>query len=539
MRSPLLLALLVTLHAAAQDTTSYNGIDSGEWPPKFELSRSPLAAAPYLTSPPKVIPIDVGRQLFVDDFLIETTTMQRTWHLPRYHDASPVLSPDQRWDKDHAAPFSDGVWFDERDQLFKMWYWARGDDEDGKPLTSTCLATSQDGLRWEKPHFDVVPGTNIVLRDDPEHIRNSSTVWLDRAEKDPAQRYKMFRVLQWKGQGRWRINYSASADGVHWKSIDDSEPVDDRTTVFYNGFRQKWVASLRSFDKVVGRFRRYHEAPDVIGMLHWKDPADWICADELDPARDDLELRRDPQRPWELTPSQLYNLDGIAYESVLLGLFSIWRGQQMPPKPKINEICVGYSRDGFHWSRPDRRPFCPVKANENAWNSGNLQSAGGCCLVVGDELRFYVGAVPKNRNFADPGNVGIAILRRDGFTSMDTREKVATLTTRNVEFKGAHLFVNVFCPEGELRAEVLDERGEVIAPFSAANCEPLHADSTRQAVKWNGAPDLSAVAGKPVKFRFHLTNGQFYAFWVSADANGHSHGFVGAGGPGFASDVDR
>ena len=34
---------------------------------------------PYLVSPPAVIPIDVGRQLFVDDFLIEQTTLTRVF----------------------------------------------------------------------------------------------------------------------------------------------------------------------------------------------------------------------------------------------------------------------------------------------------------------------------------------------------------------------------------------------------------------------------------------------------------------------------
>ncbi|MDD2599306.1 MAG: hypothetical protein PHO37_08790 [Kiritimatiellae bacterium] len=35
---------------------------------------------PYLEQPPELIPIDIGRQLFVDDFLIESTTLQRKWH---------------------------------------------------------------------------------------------------------------------------------------------------------------------------------------------------------------------------------------------------------------------------------------------------------------------------------------------------------------------------------------------------------------------------------------------------------------------------
>ena len=64
--------------------------------------------------------------------------------------------------------FSDGVVFDPKDRLFKMWYM-------GGYGMNTCLATSTDGIRWDRPAFDVVKGTNIVL---PEG-RDSNTVWLD------------------------------------------------------------------------------------------------------------------------------------------------------------------------------------------------------------------------------------------------------------------------------------------------------------------------------------------------------------------------
>ena len=62
---------------------------------------------------------------------------------------------------------------------------------------------------------------------------------------------------------------------------------------------------------------------------------------------------------------------------VLLGMFTIWRGQPADElkRQKINEVCVGFSRDGFHWSRPDRRAFCPVSEDPKAWNFGNVQSA--------------------------------------------------------------------------------------------------------------------------------------------------------------------
>src|ERR1043165_510213 len=74
----------------------YNGIQlPATWPPQ-NLSLTPdPTPPPYLLSPPAVILIDVGRQLFVDDFLIEHTTLKRTFHTTEYHPATPVLIPDR------------------------------------------------------------------------------------------------------------------------------------------------------------------------------------------------------------------------------------------------------------------------------------------------------------------------------------------------------------------------------------------------------------------------------------------------------------
>jgi hypothetical protein len=179
-----------------------------------------------------------------------------------------------------------------------------------------------------------------------------------------------------------------------------------------------------------------------------------------------------------------------------------------------------------------------VSEDPQAWNYGNVQSAGGCCLVVGDQLYFYAGGTKWGGGSFDPNHTGLAVLRRDGFTSMDAGEAEGSLTTRPLRFSGRYLFVNVAAPRGALRAEVLDEQGQPIAPFTADNCEPVRADRTKTEMKWKGAADLSAVSGRPVRFRFHLQNGGLYAFWVSPDASGASHGYVAAGGPGFTDAKD-
>ncbi|WP_437203582.1 hypothetical protein [Planctomicrobium sp. SH664] len=135
-------------------------------------------------------------------------------------------------------------------------------------------------------------------------------------------------------------------------------------------------------------------------------------------------------------------------------------------------------------------------------------------------------------------STGLAILRRDGFASMQAQEQQGTLTTRPVTFTGNQLFVNVKAPQGELRVEILDEAGKPIAPFTRENCQPVSVDSTRTRISWNQASDLSQFSGRPVRLRFSLSNGELYSFWGSPDVNGASLGYVAAGGPEFSGPRD-
>lgn len=505
---------------AAKGEMLYNGIELPRpWPPhgRNSLPRDPQLP-PYLASPPKVIPIHVGRQLFVDDFLIENTTLQRTYHRAEYYQHNPVLRPDKPWEITPPNPcamvFSDGVFYDPQDELFKMWYMAGY-------VAGTGYATSKDGIRWQKPVLDVFPGTNLVQKGR----RDSSTVWLDHTAKDRQQRFKM---------GYWVdgvMKLCTSPDGIHWSEPVSSGKVGDRTTFFYNPFRGCWVHSLRAGIPGDARVRRYWKTKDFLDA-QWKldEVPLWVGSDNLDPRREDIK-----------TQPQLYNLDCVAYESLLLGLFSIWRGQPRD-RAKPNEVCLGFSRDGFHWFRPDRRAFLPVSEQPGDWNWANVQSAGGGCLIVGDQLYFYVSGRAGIRGSTASGVcvTSLGILRRDGFASLDAGPEPAQVTTRPVKFRGKYLFVNADTARGMLRAEILDERGQPLQPFTRENCEPLRADGTRLPVRWRVAStDLGTLAGRPVRFRFELSNGSLYAFWVSPQAGGASHGYVAAGGPGFRGPLDH
>jgi hypothetical protein len=418
--------------------------------------------------------------------------------------------------------FSDGVWYDPRDRLFKMWYL-------GGYGTGTYYAVSKDGLLWEKPELDVQKGTNLVQTE----TRDSATVWLDLEQEDPKRRYKLFRS---HGEaGRFGLSIYFSADGIHWgERVLRTGSCGDRTTAFWNPFCKVWLYSLRHGGGQPRR-RRYWEVKDLLQGSQWMhidEPPLWCGSDRLDPQRDDLQ-----------TVCELYNLDCVAYESLLLGLFTIWRGDKNIPagRPKPNEASVGFSRDGFHWHRAERRPFLAVSEHEGDWNWGNVQSAGGCCLIVGEELWFYhsgrAGSPDRGETRDAGGSTGLAVLRRDGFASLDAGPDGGTLTTRPVRFTGTHLFVNADAASGELTVDVLDERGQAVEGLTRADCVPVRADRTLQAVRWKGG-DLSKAAGKSVQHRFHLKGVRLYAFWVSPQESGASRGYVAAGGPGLTGPTD-
>ena len=516
----------------------YNGIELAHpWPPvRRELSTTPQRP-PYLASPPAVIGIDVGRQLFVDDFLIEESSLYRAFHQADYHAGNPVLAPVRDWERrdpyslatgtppsPSAMVYSDGVFYDPADRLFKMWYM-------GGYQQHTALAVSRDGLAWERPSFDVVPGSNIVSAEG----RDSNTVWLDLEAASPAERFKMAGFNYDAGT----LKLWLSRDGIHWRPAGTTGPTRDRSTFFRNPFRGVWVFSLRA-DEANGqkRFRRYFETREF-RSAQWDQsgPVPWVSADTLDMVRQDLKA----------TP-EIYNLDAVAYESVMLGLFTMYRGEPLH-REKPNDICLGFSRDGFHWSRAERSPFIPVSEHSGDWNWGNVQSAGGGCLVVGDRLYFYVSGRQGVPGTAMPGecSTGLATLRRDGFASVSDEwppglarpiaRSRSQLTTRPLRFSGRHVFVNADV-DGDLRVELLDAAGKVIEPFSLEGALPVTGDGTRLPVTWRGAPSVSALAGQAVRFRFSLNRARLYSFWVSASPGGASRGYVAGGGPGFSRPID-
>jgi len=490
-----------------------------------DFASSPMDAQniPYLKNPPEVINITVGRQLFVDDFLIESTDLTPEYHKARKFEGNPILHAEKPWEIEQspvACPKSGGVWYDEEEKIFKMWY-------EGGWLRNMCYAESKDGINWIRPELDVVPGTNKILpytgyahdkyNGELEYTRpDSTTVFIDyNCPKD--EKYKLF--LRNPG-GKYHAIAAVSGDGIHFRDFKFTGKVYDRSTMFYNPFRKKWVYSIR--DMWNERSRSYRECDDYLAGADWnpEDAHNWMCCDELD-----------KPLPYIRFEPQLYNVDCAGYESIMLGMFQIMYGPEnevceAAGIPKITELIPMYSRDGYNFSRPSRDSIINASIYKGAWDRGYVQSVGGVTIIHGDELWiYYIGFGGDESHAGEPwwtngiyrnGATGLAKLRRDGFVSMNGD---GTLLTRRVEFCGkSKMCINA---NGTVSAEIIGENGDIIAKSSV-----FSGDSTCAELNF-GEFDIASLNGRAIKIKFNVS-GKLYSFGF-ADENGDFGGAHAAG----------
>lgn len=512
----------------------YNGIVlPDEWPPanRDPESSDPMVV-PYIETSPAVIPIDVGRQLFVDDFLVGETDMRRCFHSPVKYDGNPILSPttpaelrrtaigDEEQGRAVCYLGHGGVMYDASERVYKMFYTAgwRG------PL---ALAVSEDGLSWTRSQAGP-GGENIVW----SGAGRDNAVWLDSNTGNATERFKV--VCE---RSPHPHTLHTSPDGQSWT---DGLPIQpgplqvgfpaDYTSLFWNPFRRVWVFSIKQFGPR-GRCRYYSESPEFTAGRDWSRSVYWTNADNLD--QPDPGVGDQPQ---------LYSLTAVAYESLMIGMHYVFLGPSNETcarerRPKIMDLHIGFSRDGFHWHRPSRSPFIASERKAGVWDGAYLHSTTSILLVSPNELLFpycgFSGFAPDGeRGMYHGGSIGIARMRRDGFASMRAGESGSTLVTRPVQFRGTQLFVNLAC-SGEMRVEALDKHGQVIQPHSLRNCVPIRTDSTCVKVVWQGVNDLSLLRGRSIRFRFQMSSGDLFAFWTSENDSGSSGGYLAAGGAAY------
>jgi hypothetical protein len=113
------------------------------------------------------------------------------------------------------------------------------------------------------------------------------------------------------------------------------------------------------------------------------------------------------------------------------------------------------------------------------------------------------------------GGIGAVRQRLDGFVSADFDAGGGWLTTPTLTFRGNRLRLNVDTGSaGTAFVEFRDADDKPIPGFGLADCEEIAGNYIDQRVHWRGGggPDVSALAGRPVRLHFGGRRAKLYAF---------------------------
>ena len=248
---------------------------------------------------------------------------------------------------------------------------------------------------------------------------------------------------------------------------------------------------------------------------------------------------------WHL--AQFYVAAGFPYEGMYLGMLEVF-DISAPGGAKRTyvggEDGVGYielvsSRDLKTWSRAGDRGMLIPLGEAKTWEAGWIGTTDRP-VIVGDRAFIYYGGLQpshggalfqgspkqhdemlaeiqarvreKGRKYS-PGGIGLATLRLDGWVSVDAGPEGGVLTTKPVVFEaGGKLVINAEAPKGSVVVEILDAADKTVPGFGVGDCDAFTGDAIRHTVTWRGESDVSTLAGKAVRLRFHLKNAKFYSF---------------------------
>ena len=457
------------------------------------------------------------RELFLDDVgIAEMSNLNRNMHRPEKLGAVIRASKPAKTIQTRMAP----LW-DPDAKLFKTW--VSGTDEPYR--------TSPDGLHWQAgPKPDISP--RRVVRDphDP----------------DPKRRYKA--ALLNKG-------FMVSGDGIHWTKLDvPALRGGDESNFSYNPKEGLFIFTFKEWPPTGswGRAQTIYTSRD---FKDWTQAETVFHADALDQElgrkRIKARLKNPNLKQTEYNypyyySIQIYNMGVFLYEGIFIGLPSVyyhtgkvpkgWEGfKKLNLSPYIQEcvdkhgdytgffaVQMASSRDLKSWTRQgNREPF--IETSPLGGGACDLQTIIGPSAPVdrGDELWFYYtgikqyafvssGDIPGYDDYTPyAGAICLAILRKDGFISLDAGDKEGTVLTRPFKLKGEKLFANVAGhKQGELRVEVVGPDGKVLA-----GAKPLKGDHVTGRFEWKQGA-LSALQGKKVSLRFTLRDGSFYSYWI-------------------------
>ncbi|MDW8198266.1 MAG: hypothetical protein RMJ56_11750, partial [Gemmataceae bacterium] len=175
-----------------------------------------------------------------------------------------------------------------------------------------------------------------------------------------------------------------------------------------------------------------------------------------------------------------------------------------PTRGESTDILFMTARGDGPFDRTFRQAFLRPGLDPARWGNRANYAALNVVPTGPAEMSIYVSPF---RRFT---------LRTDGFASVHAGADAGEMLTRLLRFTGNELVVNYSTSAGGgLQVEIQDESGKPIPGFRLDECVPLVGDAIQQPVRWKSNPDLARLAGKIVRLRFVLSDGDLYAIQFS------------------------
>ena len=442
------------------------------------------------------------KQLFIDDLFLKQAKKVTLRMHPALKTGERTLEPNRPWENASLNWFS----VVHHDGKFRMWY--EGYDVEGWPTTndtSFCYAESLDGIRWVKPNLGLFSyhgssSNNILFRQlgpPGAHSRVHGTgVFLDPTAPADARYKCVSQGMFSQHTPPYRVAGMISPDGLRWTRLPNlicDLAADSQYSAFWDAGRDAYVL----YGRVGGHGR-------AIGRVQSRDFS------HFEPLQ--LVLENAAHR-------DLYNPAAMKYSgaaNTYLMFPSIY-----DHKTDTLEIHLAVSRDGIHWTFPDRAtPFIAL-GNAGQFDSGSLYMGQGLVQVRDELWHYYSGSPLKHEEaklelLTKPANHRIysrAKIRLDGYVSAEAGDDEGSLVTPPLRFKGNALAVNVAVrPGGSVRVGLLDEAGRPVPGLTPADCVPITGDHIQRLVVWTTKADLASRAGHPVCLTFQMTKASIFAF---------------------------
>ena len=107
--------------------------------------------------------------------------------------------------------------------------------------------------------------------------------------------------------------------------------------------------------------------------------------------------------------------------------------------------------------------------------------------------------------------IHLAVLRRDGFVSLDGGSSGGELLTKPLLLTGKRLFLNLDASTaGRAMVELVGEDGKPIPGFTAT----VSGNAVRLPVRFKSGATLETLAGRTVRMKLGLRDARLYAFWT-------------------------